>query len=191
MLDGPRGHGAGLFTHSKKVMVQHSVHMQELKEPSLPSGTSEMWLCLYRWGVTTSRLIFGVLGSRLSSSLRGLHLITNTHLWRWGKWKLPEMHYKCKVHCSEHSCPLFCVVSSGLDADTAEWSPGVGDRDHRQGDGEEIRQILQEDDRAVSTEGPREEVLILFLCVLLCSIYISISDVSESWKCLFCPCSFF
>lgn len=90
------------------------------------------------------------------------------------------MRYKSEVSCSEHSRSLFCVVSAGLDADAAERAPSIGDRDRRQGDGEEIRQILQEDDRPVSTEGPREEVLILFLCVLLCCIYISVSDVSES-----------
>lgn len=152
---------------------------------SLPSWSNKMWLCLYRWGVTTSRSIFGVLGSRPSSSPQGLHLITNTHPWRWGNWKLPEMHHKCEICCSEHSQILFCVVSSGLDADVAEWPPGVGDRDHGQGDGEEIRQILQEDDCPLSTEGPGEKVLILFLCVLPCSIYFSISEVFLKLKMFF------
>lgn len=85
-----------------------------------------------------------------------------------------EMQNERKVSICEHSRSLFLVASSGLDADAAEWPPGVGDRDHRQGDGKEIRQILQEDDRPVSTEGPREEVLILPLCALMHSDYISI-----------------
>lgn len=53
------------------------------------------------------------------------------------------------------------LVSLGVDADAAEWPSNPGDWHHRQGDGEEIWQILQEDDLAVSTEGPREKVLIV------------------------------
>lgn len=49
-------------------------------------------------------------------------------------------------------------LSSGVDADAAERPSDPGDRHHRQGDGEEIWQILQEDDLIVSTEGPREKV---------------------------------
>lgn len=48
---------------------------------------------------------------------------------------------------------------SGVDADAAERPTSSGDGHHRQGDGEEVWKILQEDDFPVSTEGPGEKVL--------------------------------
>jgi len=49
-------------------------------------------------------------------------------------------------------------VCAGADADPAERPALPGDWHHRQGDGEEVRQIPEEDDLAVLTEGPREKV---------------------------------
>ena len=65
---------------------------------------------------------------------------------------------------SGFSCDVWAnvfVVSSGVDADAAEWPSVPGDRHHRQGDGEEIWKILQEDDLDVSTERTRKKVQIV------------------------------
>ena len=74
--------------------------------------------------------------------------------------------------CDVAKCFL-TTLSSGLDADAAERPPIPGDRHHRQGDGKEIRQILQEDDLAVSAEGPREKVFVMPLIILhnICTFF--------------------
>lgn len=117
-----------------------------------------------------SKQIFGVLGSQPLSSPRGLHLITNTHQWRWKQCLTRDVSLSyCgqNLWCSEFFLTNVFLVSSGLDADTAEWPPSPGDWDHRQGDGKEIWQILQEDDLPMSTEGPWEKVFIVMPLIIL------------------------
>lgn len=60
---------------------------------------------------------------------------------------------------------LFCLLTEadlcvfvGVDADSAERPSLSGDGHHRQGNGEEIRQVLQEDDHPVFTERSRKKV---------------------------------
>lgn len=52
------------------------------------------------------------------------------------------------------------LFSTGLDAYAAEWSTNPWDWHHRQGGGEEIRQIFPEDGLFVFTEGSGEKVLL-------------------------------
>lgn len=56
---------------------------------------------------------------------------------------------------SNHLSVCVCV---GADADPAEWPPLPGDRYHRQGNGKEVWQVLQEDALSVFTKRSKVKV---------------------------------
>ena len=68
--------------------------------------------------------------------------------------------YGCLGTVANSNLMLCVCISVGADADPAEWPSLLGDGHPGQGDGEEVWQVLQEDDLTLSTERAWEKVIL-------------------------------